>query len=333
MSDVVIPPDLQPAEEEVQFIYDGSGVARNAMGGGAIGRFTTEAPQRLRVTQRWRALTGSDLARMLAITQRVEGRKHSLRTFVGVDNRGSMDQTELVWNPTFSYGVNSWLGSNGVLKNAGREAEFVNSGGITGYVRFINTYAWPSSSAFVTRSALYPLRAGLSNSMGSNVFLAGGTVIKQGVRLGGGYTVIGEISSGAYYYPGVQVGSWAQGLHAAVSWLSMSAALMTGSAANPGATELFIKAAPNSTAGVLMAGDQIEVNNELKWVTQHFCTMSGGLGYLQFAPPLVNSVSFDKVVITTKPMGRYALTDNPKWTNRYGAYGDLELTMETVYEP
>lgn len=98
-------------------------------------------------------------------------------------------------------------------------------------------------------------------------------------------------------------------------------------------TGLRVKGLPASTNGLLLPGDWFEVNGELKRATASLNSDASGFGYLQFEPPLVYSPSDNEPIIVNTPLGRFILADNPKWTNQYGVYADLELTFETIYEP
>lgn len=82
---------------------------------------------------------------------------------------------------------------------------------------------------------------------------------------------------------------------------SVAAIAQTGSA-------LYIKGLPASTNGLLLPGDWIEVNKEIKKVTAALNSDASGLGYLQFSPPLRNPPADNDPVIVNTPMGRFVFS-------------------------
>jgi hypothetical protein len=86
-------------------------------------------------------------------------------------------------------------------------------------------------------------------------------------------------------------------------------AVQTLTATTPGVAQtgntLYLKGLPASTNGLLLPGDWLEVNKELKRVTSALNSNSSGLGYLQFSPPLRNSPADNDPVIVNMPMGRF----------------------------
>jgi hypothetical protein len=95
---------------------------------------------------------------------------------------------------------------------------------------------------------------------------------------------------------------------------------------------LYVKGGSASTTGAHLAGDLIEINGELKMVTASVDYDAAGLGYIQFAPALFRSPADNDPVIINQPFGKFMLDDNPKWSNRYGQYADLTLSMRHIYE-
>lgn len=110
------------------------------------------------------------------------------------------------------------------------------------------------------------------------------------------------------------------------------AAARTTGVAQTGST-LRVKGGPVSSTGLLLPGDFIEINGELKRVTSAFDTDGAGRGTLYFEPEVFASPADNTPVVVHKPMGRFILSEPPRWSNRFGRYADLELTFESVYEP
>jgi hypothetical protein len=106
---------------------------------------------------------------------------------------------------------------------------------------------------------------------------------------------------------------------------SPSGTAQTGSA-------IHVKGLPVSTNGLLVPGDWIEINQQLKMVTASLDSDAAGIGYLQFRPRLHRPVADNDPIIVTKPMGKFLLRDGAQWNNRYGLYMDIDLTLDEVYE-
>ena len=95
---------------------------------------------------------------------------------------------------------------------------------------------------------------------------------------------------------------------------------------------IHVKGLPVSTNGLLLPGDWVEINGQLKMVTASLDSDAAGLGYLQFRPKLHRPVNDNDPIIVTKPMGKFLLRAGAQWDNRFGQYADMELTLDEVYE-
>lgn len=96
-------------------------------------------------------------------------------------------------------------------------------------------------------------------------------------------------------------------------------------------TALNVKGLPASTNGLLLAGDWVEIDGQIKMVTASLDSDAAGLGYLQFSPPLRRAVSDNTPVIVTKPMGRFIATDTLAWENDPGAFSHSAIDLEEAY--
>lgn len=94
---------------------------------------------------------------------------------------------------------------------------------------------------------------------------------------------------------------------------------------------LHVKGLPASTNGLLLPGDWIEINGELKQCTAALNSDAAGLGYLQFEPALVRSPANDDPVIVTDPMGKF-LVSNIKIENEFGTQARVSYDLEHIYE-
>lgn len=96
-------------------------------------------------------------------------------------------------------------------------------------------------------------------------------------------------------------------------------ALQTGSG-------LYIKGLPASTSGLLLAGDQVQIGDELLFVAAPLDSTAGGLGYLQLHRPLRTPAADNAPVIVHEPMGKFLLAQSENgWINSAPAFTDSTL--------
>jgi hypothetical protein len=97
------------------------------------------------------------------------------------------------------------------------------------------------------------------------------------------------------------------------------------------AGSLPLKGLPASTTGLLLKGDLLEVNGELKIVTAALDSDASGLGTVFFGPDLTATPPDNAPVIFRLPMGKFIQSADPQITNRFGQYAEVTLEMEQVY--
>lgn len=102
-------------------------------------------------------------------------------------------------------------------------------------------------------------------------------------------------------------------------------ALASGSAQT--GSRIYVKGLPASTSGLLLTGDFVEINGELKQVTSSLDSDAAGLGVLSFRPALWRSPSDNDPVIVNNPMGRFMLANDPRIVENFGVYTDVELDL------
>jgi hypothetical protein len=102
---------------------------------------------------------------------------------------------------------------------------------------------------------------------------------------------------------------------------------------SPPTTVMMVNGLPASTNGALLAGDFIQTAGELKQLVAPVNSDAAGCGVMRFTPQMVGAAINFAHIVCAEPMGRFILADNPKWTNQYGVYADLEMTFEHIYEP
>lgn len=94
---------------------------------------------------------------------------------------------------------------------------------------------------------------------------------------------------------------------------------------------IYIKGLPASTSGLLLAGDQFEIDGQIKFLTAPLDSDAAGGGYLQFSPPLRRAVSDNTPVIICKPMGRFMLAGDSGWANEPGVFSTAALDLEEAF--
>lgn len=108
-----------------------------------------------------------------------------------------------------------------------------------------------------------------------------------------------------------------------------TSAQVTGTAQTGG--QLYLKGLPASTAGLLLAGDFVEIGGELKQVTATLNSNEAGLGLLKFRPGLAISPADNDPVVINNPMGRFTLASDPRIVENYGTYTDVEIELSETY--
>lgn len=97
--------------------------------------------------------------------------------------------------------------------------------------------------------------------------------------------------------------------------------VQTGNALN-------LKGLPATINGLLLAGDWVEINKELKRLTAPLNSDATGLGYLQFSPPLRNPPADNDPVIVNKPLGRFIFSASENgWESNPGIFSNSSLDL------
>ena len=102
-------------------------------------------------------------------------------------------------------------------------------------------------------------------------------------------------------------------------------------------SELYVKDLPTSTAGLLLAGDMVEVISggyaQMVRVVENLDSDSSGKGFLQFEGQLRAASTANDLVVPLSPACRMCLAEAPAVTTTPpGWVTDLELTAEEVFE-
>lgn len=95
---------------------------------------------------------------------------------------------------------------------------------------------------------------------------------------------------------------------------------------------IYTKGWPASTSGLLLTGDWIELNGELKQITAPVTSDAGGLAYINFRPALAADAVNDDPIVIYEPFGRFIYpAGSREIENMFGSYSDCEMNLEEVY--
>lgn len=90
---------------------------------------------------------------------------------------------------------------------------------------------------------------------------------------------------------------------------------------------LYVKGLPASTSGLLLAGDFIEVNGELMQCIAGLTSDAAGLGVLQMHRRPSSAIADNVPIIVNNPFGTFRLASDPRITERFGVYTDVDLQL------
>ncbi len=116
----------------------------------------------------------------------------------------------------------------------------------------------------------------------------------------------------------------ASGSHARVT-TSTSAAV---AAATQSGSGIYVKGLLASQSGLLVPGDVVEVDKQIKMVTAPLNSDAAGCGYLQLDSPCARALANDTPVIVTKPMAKFYLANDPEYPTVPGIISDFVFEFE-----
>lgn len=90
---------------------------------------------------------------------------------------------------------------------------------------------------------------------------------------------------------------------------------------------IYVKGLPASTSGLLLAGDFVEINGELMQVTASLDSNASGLGVLQIHRRPTTAIADNTPIIVNNPFGTFRLASDPRITERFGVYTDVDLQL------
>jgi len=92
-------------------------------------------------------------------------------------------------------------------------------------------------------------------------------------------------------------------------------------------SSIYVKGLPVSTSGLLLAGDFVEINGELMQVTASLDSDAAGLGVLQIHRRPTTAIADNIPIIVNNPFGTFRLASDPRITERFGVYTDVDLQL------
>ena len=154
---------------------------------------------------------------------------------------------------------------------------------------------------------------------------AGDTAVVARIATAGGDTVSSYVGDGSSFY------LWG----ATLSRINLPTELvLTTSAVAPGGatgSTVGVTGLPASTEGLLLPGDFVEINGELKQVVAPLNSAADGVGKLQFRPALGTAAAHGDAVIVKNPMGTFTLATDPEISSMFGTHDEVELDLIEVY--
>jgi len=330
MTDYVLPPDLVAAEVNWQ-ILDNTAVFSSALSGAV--RTVSRPGNRWGCRLLFRAPSPTRRHRLLALVAALRGRSNRLwLTDPAYQQAGSLVNAELLSNNAAVAATTGWSSDNAemVLSADSHLGLRLTRTGVTAdRYAFQSGLTTAASTPYAVRALVSAgrgnvnLKATAGTSQGATGLL-NGTAITSAGRIVETFTASGTTSHVSFYdlISGRAAGNFQFLSHASVARCGLVAGgSQTGSA-------LLIDGLPVSSAGLLRAGDWMEVGGELKRLTADLNTDSTGTAYALFEPGLRNSPADNAPVIFRNPMGRFLLSDESVgWRTTPGIISDIELTL------
>jgi hypothetical protein len=330
MADFILPPDLIASEVQWQII-DNTAVFSSAMSGAV--RTYSRPGNRWGCRLVFRNTNGTKRHRILALIAALRGRSNRIwLTDPAYTQAGSLATPELLTNNAAVSATTGWTSSNAELALSADShlGLRLTRTGVTA-----DRYAYQAALTTVT-SAPYAVRAVVGAGKGAvnlratagtsqgATGLLNGTAKTTAGRIVETFTASGASSHVSFYdlIAGRVAGDFQFLTHASVA----RCALVAGGSQS--GASLAVDGLPVSSAGLLRAGDWIEVNGELKRLVADLNTDASGAGTMLIEPPLRNSPADNAPVVLRTPMARFLLSDESVgWSTSPGTFSTLEMNL------
>lgn len=330
MAELVWPSDIVPSSSEWRII-DSTAVFNSALSG--VTRTVSRPGLRFACTLNFTALSGEHRSRVQAIMSALRGRTN--RIWLADDSytkRGSFAASELLSNTTFAV-TTGWAPSNAECVLAADSGRLrVTRTAVVGNRTIYASTATTAGVSYLFRSCIAAGRGNIRASL-----RIGTDPINNDIADGATNTtallghVAGTATTSTSY---ASIADWTSGRAANdfqfIDSPSMARCALVNGASQTGSS-LWIDALPNSTNGLLKAGDLVAVYTsgwEMKRLTADLNSNASGQGQLVFEPPLRSSPADNAPVAIHRPLARFLLAEEEVgWGSRPGVLSDFSLSF------
>jgi hypothetical protein len=334
MANIIIPPWIQPEEENEEWTDDDSSVFRPELGAGQTQR-QSYGDLNLKLS-RFHTVRQEEMAMLLSVLQDTSGRYNVIHSKPHRTRRGAaISSSELATNGTFANGTTGWSVSDAT------QIAVVEMDRTLRVKRVANALSATVNMASITTvtGGIYVIRVFVREGRGVLNF-----VIRAGTAAGGFDLVTGSVrqTQGLYTERFAATGTTthiniqdAAGGKVAddfmdILYVSVARCANVNGSSQTGST-LAVNFLGGSVDEILLPGDWISVGDELKMVTAPLHSNSSGAGLLRFKPALFRSPSDLTPVVLTDPMGRFLASDF-RVRNKFGTDAEISYMLEHHYE-
>lgn len=330
------PATLYPSASEVT-VKDGSGRFVSPFTG-TTRTVSRPGATRLQLSMSFTGLQGAKrgaLKSLVAGLGGAEGRVW-IRDF-SYTQRGSFPTGELLGNVAFD-ATTGWTASNAEVSLYANGGKFR----ITRTAATAHSFVYYTQITGLTSGAAYAARALMETGKGSEAWAlrvgataTGNEYIGTSIQNSPGLVYRGATiaATSAYfclldYYQdstASPIVTRAAGNFQTFTGVSFSRCFLINGASQTG-TGLVVDKLPTSTNGLLLPGDQVQIGDQLNFVTEPLNSDSSGNGYLRLALPVRESPADNDPVIVYQPAGKFLLAEQENsWQNALADYAAAEL--------
>lgn len=269
---------------------------------------------------------------MRALATQLRGGIHSLWVWDhSYTQRGSFPASELLANTTFA-STTSWTAYNGASTlSAAENVLRVTAGSTNQYIGAYQNITVTSGVAYAGRAIIRSGDVSTMTTCGVNLWdTAGAASIVQSYTAGFGLKQAGALAPSTGLR--LEIVTTSSGTHAVgdlvnIDFASISRCMLVMGASQTG-NVLDVDALPNSTNGLLLPGDRVQIGTQVVVVTEPLNSNGSGQGRLQFEPPLRSSPADNSPVIVHQPMCRMIPANaEAGWDVRPGPVTSMALDL------
>ena len=323
----VLPPSLVANQADWTLI-DFTGIQQSPLSGAIR---TVSRGQRWQAHLQFHDLITDDRACLAALIAVIRGKSN--RMWIAdptYKQRGSFPAPELLINGSFMQGLTGWnVAGSGTANAFNRQLSLATNDtaatSVYQAVNLVNGVAYALRSLIIDGPTTGPLSMGVQMADPGHTFpqmgLSRGLITAVGICLAGGAAnqQVLNVAAG---------GGLAAGMIALMTYTSLRRCAMV---MNPSGLTYYctipIDTLPSSTAGLLRAGDRVEINGELKTVTFDLNSNSSGVGQLMFEPALRKLCPDNTPVIIGEPMMKGIMSQDAMQPSRPGGFSDFDFTL------